>query len=124
MFTLKVHADVDANSQTSTAAAVTSYSDAVRRATNGASLNAASSTSPASDAEKLTRGQRPGELEGEIREAEDRGAGDNARGDNNECIPFSSGNPKVESTCGVIHLYRNTAESPGSLQNLPVRAVG
>ncbi|CAI5946299.1 unnamed protein product [Closterium sp. NIES-65] len=124
MFTLKVHADVDANSQTSTAAAVTSYSDAVRRATNGASLNAASSTSPASDAEKLTRGQRPGELEGEIREAEDRGAGDNARSDNNESIPFSSGNPKVESTRGVIHLYRNTAESPGSLQNLPVGAVG
>ncbi|CAI5479023.1 unnamed protein product [Closterium sp. Yama58-4] len=119
MFTLKVHADVDANTQTSTGAAVSSYSDAVRRSINGATLNASSSTSPASDAETLTPGQRPGELEGEIREAEDPGAGDNARGDNNECIPFSSGNPKVESTRGVIHLYRNTAESPGSLQNLP-----
>ncbi|GJP39568.1 hypothetical protein CLOM_g23924 [Closterium sp. NIES-68] len=121
MFTLKVHADVDTNSQAGSAisassGAVDSYSDAVRRDGDGATV---SSTSAASVAEQVTRGQGPGELEAEIREVSDTGLGDSARGDNNECIPFSSGNPKVESTRGVIHLFRNTTESPGSLHNLP-----
>ena len=36
-------------------------------------------------------------------------------------IKFSSGNPRVEATRGVMHLYRDTASEPGSLENLPVQ---
>ncbi len=35
-------------------------------------------------------------------------------------INFSSGNPRVEATRGVMHLYRDTASEPGSLEKLPV----
>lgn len=34
-------------------------------------------------------------------------------------INFSSGNPRVEATRGVMHLYRDTASEPGSLEKLP-----
>lgn len=36
-------------------------------------------------------------------------------------INFSSGNPRVEATRGVMHLYRDTASEPGSLEKLPVQ---
>lgn len=34
-------------------------------------------------------------------------------------IHFSSGNPRVEISRGVVHLFRDTNEKPGSLANLP-----
>lgn len=36
-------------------------------------------------------------------------------------IKFSSGNPRVEATRGVMHLYRDIASEPGSLEKLPVQ---
>lgn len=38
-------------------------------------------------------------------------------------INFSSGNPRVEATRGVMHLYRDTASEPGSLEKLPVQSL-
>eukprot|EP00249_Psilotum_nudum_P016198 c25711_g1_i1 orf=236-1768(-) len=35
-------------------------------------------------------------------------------------VSFSSGNPRVETTRGVMHLYRNVSDSVGSLELLPV----
>jgi hypothetical protein len=36
-------------------------------------------------------------------------------------IKFSSGNPRVEATRGIMHLYRDTKSEPGSLEKLPVQ---
>ncbi|KAL3677529.1 hypothetical protein R1sor_027477 [Riccia sorocarpa] len=36
-----------------------------------------------------------------------------------KAVCFSSGNPRVESTRGVMHLYRNTTADPGSADQLP-----
>ncbi|CAM6096640.1 unnamed protein product [Calypogeia fissa] len=35
-------------------------------------------------------------------------------------VCFSSGNPRVESTRGVVHLFRNTSADPSSADELPV----
>ena len=35
-------------------------------------------------------------------------------------VPFSSGNPRVESARGIAHLFRNTSEIPGDANVLPV----
>jgi hypothetical protein len=49
--------------------------------------------------------------------------GDAADGgcDGTRIIKFSSGNPRVEATRGVMHLFRDTSVDPGSLEHLPVR---
>ncbi|KAH9542492.1 hypothetical protein CY35_13G010200 [Sphagnum magellanicum] len=40
--------------------------------------------------------------------------------DGTRIIKFSSGNPRVEATRGVMHLFRDTSVDPGSLEHLPV----
>ncbi|KAF5466814.1 hypothetical protein F2P56_016709 [Juglans regia] len=37
-----------------------------------------------------------------------------------QAFPFSSGNPRIEETRGVMHLYRNDAVSSSSSSDLPV----
>lgn len=39
---------------------------------------------------------------------------------NLKTVHFSSGNPRMESRSGVVHLFRNVEESPESLKPLPV----
>ena len=56
-------------------------------------------------------------------EDDDEGDGDGSTekpDDGTRTIAFSSGNPRVEATRGVMHLYRDTASEPGSLEKLPV----
>lgn len=36
-------------------------------------------------------------------------------------VPFSSGNPRIEETRGIMHLYPDEASSSSSSDNLPVR---
>lgn len=43
--------------------------------------------------------------------------------DGTRIIKFSSGNPRVEATRGVMHLFRDTSVDPGSLEHLPVRIL-
>ena len=38
-------------------------------------------------------------------------------------VPFSSGNPRVESARGIAHLFRNTSEIPGDANVLPVGSI-
>lgn len=38
-----------------------------------------------------------------------------------ELVKISLGNPRVEITRGVVHLYRDINEKPGSLARLPVK---
>lgn len=55
-------------------------------------------------------------------EDDDEGDGDGSTekpDDGTRTIAFSSGNPRVEATRGVMHLYRDTASEPGSLEKLP-----
>lgn len=53
----------------------------------------------------------------------EKGAGPAGGGEpgHTRTVCFSSGNPRVESTRGVMHLYRNTTADPGSADQLPVR---
>ncbi|BBN04669.1 BRCA1-associated protein [Marchantia polymorpha subsp. ruderalis] len=52
----------------------------------------------------------------------EKGAGPAGGGEpgHTRTVCFSSGNPRVESTRGVMHLYRNTTADPGSADQLPV----
>lgn len=59
-------------------------------------------------------------------EDDDKGDGDGSTekpDDGTRTIAFSSGNPRVEATRGVMHLYRDTASEPGSLEKLPVHKI-
>ena len=38
-----------------------------------------------------------------------------------DVVHFSSGNPLVETCSGVVHLFRDVNEKPGTLARLPVR---
>jgi hypothetical protein len=122
MFTVKVHA-VEQSEQTIDAMlrnVVKSSSSEEIQEEDGSNSDAHVADEEAEEDKEATAAGISGTR---VETGDAAGAAANGGCDGTRIIKFSSGNPRVEATRGVMHLFRDTSVDPGSLEHLPVRIL-